>query len=79
MAQEYYSNLGKANLPFLMSNRNYSSIKISEAEVGKIQQIFKIYNKITVNIGVTQAKSSSTAELFPSGPKCWRGGPHCYS
>lgn len=39
-----------------MSNRNYSSIKISEAEVGKIQQIFKIYNKITVNIGVAQAK-----------------------
>lgn len=56
MAQEYYSNLWKANLPFLMSNRNYSSIKISEAEVGKIQQIFKIYNKITVNIGVAQAK-----------------------
>lgn len=56
MAQEYYSNLWKANLPFLMSNRNYNSIKISEAEVGKIQQIFKIYNKITVNIGVAQAK-----------------------
>lgn len=56
MAQEYYSNLWKPNLPFLMSNRNYSSIKISEAEVGKIQQIFKIYNKITVNIGVAQAK-----------------------
>lgn len=39
-------------------------------EAETIQQIFRIYTEITVDIGLKEAKSSSSAELFPSGPKC---------